>query len=359
MKNFYEVLGLSKDSSATEIKKAYRKLAIVFHPDKGGNAEAMKILNDAYGTLSDSDKRKKFNKDWDMYSTTVDEENLQPQTTNLLDFNGVPYSYVYRKEHETCTVQYKHHPLKKGSMLPVFKSFNSNIYHYESRYTEDKFFSDIFSFVEQKESQITKETSLRFSSQILTSEHVIFVFIDFLSGRYFSLGLEELITYLENVIKKLSSLHLVELPLYEGVYEIIYTAKTKEIKGRKLFHSIKKITDYAKQVSEKNFHPLVVLLHNRYYRNLVTYVMHLYWQEKGNVFDPDHLDVFDGLEETKSILNVLKERLANNAVDDERSEHLRNLIRYINLLYKFEKTIFIQRTRKNQRTFIGKRLFLF
>lgn len=63
-RDYYEVLGVSKDSSADEIKKAYRKLAKQYHPDMNpGNSEAeikFKEVNEAYDVLSDSDKKAKY-----------------------------------------------------------------------------------------------------------------------------------------------------------------------------------------------------------------------------------------------------------------------------------------------------------
>lgn len=62
MADYYEVLGISKDASADEIKKAYRKKAIKYHPDKNpGDSEAaekFKEISEAYETLSDDNKRK-------------------------------------------------------------------------------------------------------------------------------------------------------------------------------------------------------------------------------------------------------------------------------------------------------------
>ncbi len=54
----YTILGVSKSASADDIKKAYRKLAHQYHPDKkGGNEAKFKEINEAYQTLSDPDKR--------------------------------------------------------------------------------------------------------------------------------------------------------------------------------------------------------------------------------------------------------------------------------------------------------------
>jgi len=57
---FYKVLDVSKDASTTDIKKAYRKLAMQNHPDKGGDPEKFKEITRAYEVLSDSDKRGKY-----------------------------------------------------------------------------------------------------------------------------------------------------------------------------------------------------------------------------------------------------------------------------------------------------------
>jgi len=63
-RDYYEVLGVAKSASADEVKKAFRKLAVQYHPDKNPGdkkaEEKFKEINEAYETLSDGQKRKMY-----------------------------------------------------------------------------------------------------------------------------------------------------------------------------------------------------------------------------------------------------------------------------------------------------------
>jgi molecular chaperone DnaJ len=58
--NLYDILGVSKSASQEEIKKAYKKLALQHHPDKGGDEEVFKKISGAYSVLSDEQKKAEY-----------------------------------------------------------------------------------------------------------------------------------------------------------------------------------------------------------------------------------------------------------------------------------------------------------
>lgn len=68
-KDYYQILGVPKDASSEDIKKAYRGLAKKHHPDKGGDAEKFKELSEAYEILSDSNKRNQYDNPPRSFST--------------------------------------------------------------------------------------------------------------------------------------------------------------------------------------------------------------------------------------------------------------------------------------------------
>jgi len=64
-RDYYEILGLSKDASAEDIKKTYRKLALKYHPDRNkeaGAEEKFKEISEAYAVLSDTEKRSQYDR---------------------------------------------------------------------------------------------------------------------------------------------------------------------------------------------------------------------------------------------------------------------------------------------------------
>jgi molecular chaperone DnaJ len=59
-RDYYEILGVGKNASADEIKKAYRRLAVQYHPDRGGDEAKFREVTEAYEILKDEPKRKRY-----------------------------------------------------------------------------------------------------------------------------------------------------------------------------------------------------------------------------------------------------------------------------------------------------------
>ena len=73
-KDYYQILGVEKKANTDEIKKAFRKLAHKYHPDKRGGDEAkFKEISEAYGVLSNEKKRQEY----DTYGRIFNESGRQ------------------------------------------------------------------------------------------------------------------------------------------------------------------------------------------------------------------------------------------------------------------------------------------
>ena len=82
MDDYYSILGVSRNASPEEIKKAYRKLAMQHHPDRGGDHNKFAQINSAYETLSNSDKRSAY-------------DRPQPQGFSFHFNNGNPFEDMF------------------------------------------------------------------------------------------------------------------------------------------------------------------------------------------------------------------------------------------------------------------------
>ena len=88
-KDYYEILGVKKDSTKSELKKAYRKLALKYHPDKNPSKEAeekFKKISEAYAVLYDDEKRKLY----DTYGHAgIDQQYSQEDIFRNADFGDI------------------------------------------------------------------------------------------------------------------------------------------------------------------------------------------------------------------------------------------------------------------------------
>ncbi|MEM4311450.1 MAG: molecular chaperone DnaJ [Nitrososphaerales archaeon] len=90
-RDYYEILGVDKNASKEEIKRAYRKLALQYHPDRNKSPEAeekFKEISEAYAVLSDDEKRRIY----DMYG----HEGLSGKYTHEDIFRGADFEDIFR-----------------------------------------------------------------------------------------------------------------------------------------------------------------------------------------------------------------------------------------------------------------------
>jgi curved DNA-binding protein len=92
-KDYYKILGLSKSASDSDIKKAYRKLAMKYHPDRNKDDSAaetrFKEISEAYAVLSDKEKRKQY----DMFGS----EGFQNRFSQEDIFRGFDFGDIFRE----------------------------------------------------------------------------------------------------------------------------------------------------------------------------------------------------------------------------------------------------------------------
>ncbi|CAF2120700.1 hypothetical protein BRARA_C00985 [Brassica rapa] len=101
---FYEILGVPKTASPEDLKKAYKKAAIKNHPDKGGDPEKFKELGEAYGVLSDPEKREIY----DQYG----EDGLKEGMSDRHDPFDIFSSFFGRNERRQRRGEDVVHPLR-------------------------------------------------------------------------------------------------------------------------------------------------------------------------------------------------------------------------------------------------------
>ncbi len=94
MKDFYEILGINKTASKDEIRRAYRKLAHEYHPDKqGGKADRFREVNEAYEALSDDNKRAQYDRFGQTFDSARGGQAGQGGFGGFSGFNGFGDSF--------------------------------------------------------------------------------------------------------------------------------------------------------------------------------------------------------------------------------------------------------------------------
>ena len=101
MIDFYEVLDLDKNCKRNDIKKKYRKLIMIYHPDKGGDSKLFELITLSYETLIDNDKRKEYDKAFELWKqSNNDHFSLKNNSINFLETQNELNEELEEKELE-------------------------------------------------------------------------------------------------------------------------------------------------------------------------------------------------------------------------------------------------------------------
>ncbi|HYF98377.1 MAG TPA: DnaJ domain-containing protein, partial [Coxiellaceae bacterium] len=316
MKNYYEVLNVSADARLDEIKQAYRDLALLNHPDRGGDLEEMKLINLAYEVLSDPLKR-------GLYDQTIKiqavEEDLNVDRLKLTESDVGSYSKGYRLGHAKFVRQYSSEPLERRNAKVFFEPFVSKL---ESQSAKDKVHPPFRIY--------------------LTPNLALEVFLNYLEGKYDAEDIETIRQHFLSRLDGMESASTRELSLYRAIFKIITQTFNREI-SPKLLNSLADITAYAKRAIYAADSLCTRLLSNKNYRDLYAKVLHLYWQSADFSFE-NELNFFEAKTFTEAHIESLTEELRNIPLLGEKNlEEINKLdrqLRIFKLLLSFDQDLY-------------------
>ena len=180
--DLYEVLGVSKSANDDEIRKAYRKLCLTHHPDKGGDEEVFKRIKLAYEILSDFIRRKEYDKTGNISESRGTRSDALERIAQML-FNIVPN---FSPEHDNLIAIMTNEVIGiKAGVMQNIDSCNKHLQKLNrvierlSIKTEDE--NIILQFLE-KHVELRKQENLEFKRRLEVCDVVIEILKDYEYG---------------------------------------------------------------------------------------------------------------------------------------------------------------------------------
>ncbi len=91
--DYYQILGLNENASQDDIKKAYKKLAMKNHPDRGGDTKKFQEISQAYDTLSDNQKRAQYDAQRNGFNPFAHAAHFGPGFHDIKDIFGASFGF--------------------------------------------------------------------------------------------------------------------------------------------------------------------------------------------------------------------------------------------------------------------------
>ena len=294
-RNYYDLLGVSRSATTQEITKAYRRLALENHPDRHGNADIMKEINEIRDVLLDPEKRAIFDEELDATGESADTDTV----SGYLATKSQSFSVHYRHQHAQYLEEYEARSIAAISIA--------------TQYLQEKHGSQ-------------RPRAFPPSSLTITLSVVGVV--------------QYLLMFLDSPDRNTAQVWIHQLQQARGTAEEakFYALAIDIFSEEKLtLNLMDRLTTYAKQAPEESFPFLLSLFQTAAYRRAATAAF-LAINNSANDFQ-QHFRQFDGEEKTKIKVEVLRQRFIDEGPTTEQGRFLKQKLMVTRLLYRYETDI--------------------
>lgn len=332
MKNFYRILEVVESATQAGIKKAYFKLSLIHHPDKGGSAEAFKELTEAYNTLIDPVRRRQYDEALRVCRLAEEDIDLGPGAkpnwtpAGYIKTNRRAFSDTFKQQHAVFITEFDP---KKTVFCEMRSCFDE-----KNRQPFSLFLAE---FKKKEESTISVD---KFKEEKLTPELSITLLLDFLKGTYTPFDIEIIKKQLAKKIAHQQTNVAMnrDISLHEGVIGILNSCLQHDATKSDLLEFIQKISNYAKAFAEysddamlKIQRLLTAVFANKRYREMYVFALQCHFTSAANNLSVDDMQLFNGCKLAQKSLEKHKEDYIN-----QENEQTLALLKLFGLIKKFE-----------------------